>query len=754
MLRYFIYCCSLLLPCFLAAQFELPGPNHIFDNSDVGRVDIIIDKDDLTYILEEENQDSNEEFPATFVYTLNTDSDTIEQVGFRLRGNTSRASEKNSFKVSFNTFKSGQKYKGLEKLNLNGEHNDPTISRAKIGWQIMADMGVAAARTNHVTLFINGEYRGLYLNVEHIDEEFIQKRFDDPSGNLYKCLWPADLTYKGSNPDVYKEDNWGRRTYDLKTNTELDDYTDIAHLIDIINNTAIQDLSCELEKIFDIQNYLKFIAADIFMGNWDGNIYNRNNFYLYNDPCSGRFTMIPYDLDNIIGIDWFGVDWSEAHIDYWKNNLSGGRPLFKRLMQIPTYKRQVEEHLEQFKITWTTNNYRQDFYDLRDILLPFRQNDVFAEADYGYTMSDFSNNFTHGLGDHATQGLIEYFDKKIISISEEQNLLTGLAVEVLTHNTELFENSTQLVFTTLFAEPTTELTFHYSFDENTWLESALTPDTQNQYSVSLDHNNSTSEVFSWYTTIDNGLGSISRYPECDTWATLLMPRPTPNLVINEILASNSIGQQDEADEYEDWIELYNPSDAVIYLGNLYLTDDSEALNKWRFPDLFINPNSYITVFADDDQSQGDLHCNFKLNKDGEYLAIVDSKENYYSIIDSLTYVGLQKDVSFGRLPNGIGEFENLPYQTFGRNNEDVASAIDLNLNQISIYPNPTIGHITIESMQNGHCSFVDVHGRTLSSFAVNQGLTSFDLSHFGQGVYLASAIYSNGEVFVEKIVVR
>ena len=72
------------------------------------------------------------------LYEVITDVDNFDQVGFRLRGNTSRYAQKKSFKVSMNTF-SNLKFLGLEKLNLNGEHNDPSIIRSKLCWDIFRD---------------------------------------------------------------------------------------------------------------------------------------------------------------------------------------------------------------------------------------------------------------------------------------------------------------------------------------------------------------------------------------------------------------------------------------------------------------------------------------------------------------------------------------------------------------------------------------------------------------------------------------
>ena len=64
------------------------------------------------------------------------------------------------------------------------------------------DIGMKSSRASHVTLYINNEYFGLYLSVEHIDDTFISKNFDNDNGNLWKCIWPADLTYRGQDAKI------------------------------------------------------------------------------------------------------------------------------------------------------------------------------------------------------------------------------------------------------------------------------------------------------------------------------------------------------------------------------------------------------------------------------------------------------------------------------------------------------------------------------------------------------------------------
>ena len=303
---------------FGQANFPENGPLYI--DTVVPRIDIKIDPDTLEWLYEHENLESDVEYHAIFVFDNGTIRDTVEPVGFRLRGNTSRYSQKKSFKVSFNTFTSGGKYYGVEKLNLNGEHNDPSVIRSKVCWDLLREWEIPAPRANHVEVYINNDYYGLYISVEHVDEEFVRSRFDYNDGNLFKCLYPANLNYLGDDPDLYKEQQGDRRTYELKTNKEADDYTDLAHFIDILNNTPTSQLVCELDKVFNVYDYLKVIAIDILTSNWDGYIYNQNNFYLYHNTQTGKFEYIPYDTDNTFGIDWFGKDWGSRNMYDWQQH--------------------------------------------------------------------------------------------------------------------------------------------------------------------------------------------------------------------------------------------------------------------------------------------------------------------------------------------------------------------------------------------------------------------------------------------------
>ena len=104
--------------------------------------------------------------------------------------------------------------------------------------------------------------------------------------------------------------------------------------------------------------------------------------------------------------------------------------------------------------------------------------------------------------------------------------------------------------------------------------------------------------------------------------TLLPANPT----ITEFLSINDSVLADIDGEFNDWVELHNPTGATIGLGGYYLTDNDSNLTKWRLPSVNLSPGGYLVVFAsgkDRQVASAELHTNFKLSGGGgEYLALV------------------------------------------------------------------------------------------------------------------------------------
>jgi hypothetical protein len=128
------------------------------------------------------------------------------------------------------------------------------------------------------------------------------------------------------------------------------------------------------------------------------------------------------------------------------------------------------------------------------------------------------------------------------------------------------------------------------------------------------------------------------------------PPHAEQIRINEFLAVNDIGLDDEDRDESDWIEIYNAGTDAADLNGWYLTDDFDDLTKWAFPEVTLAPDAYLVVFAsgkDRTDPLGTLHTNFKLKGSGEYLGLV--RPDGRTVVSDFfpSYPQQAPDVSYG-----------------------------------------------------------------------------------------------------------
>jgi spore coat protein CotH len=399
----------LFLVCYwgVRAQHVHPANTKAFLQDEVARIDIFIEPEFLNLILGDSLQ-SDFEFDASFKYTANNFIDSIANIGFRVRGNTSRNAVKKSFKISFNHSVSGFKWQGIEKMNLNGQHNDVSILRTKFAQEIFKEVGLPSSRSSHVKLYINGEYKGLYVHVEQIDEEFAKKRFvQGHLGDMYKCIYGADLTFRGWEEEAYYA------SYEKVRNEETG-YASLLDFLNFLNNSSNAHFFCEVENRFDVASYLRYLATEILTGHWDGYTFNKNNFYLIKRPADGVFMILPYDLDNTFGIDWFNIDWSERNIYEWTT--STNRPLYNRLMMSAYYRNELTKHLKNIlEEHFSPSEWVTYLQQVQAMIAPAALEDTYRTGDYGFSFDDFSNAISSTFGLHVKMGIAEFLEKRVQS---------------------------------------------------------------------------------------------------------------------------------------------------------------------------------------------------------------------------------------------------------------------------------------------------------------------------------------------------
>jgi hypothetical protein len=666
--KYFSLLITLLLSITVYTQQDESW--KLYDDSQVARVDVTIDPTAIEWLYQNVQGDS--EFVASFTFQNALINETVENIGFRLRGNTSRNSQKKSFKISFNTFVPGREFYGVDKLNLNGEHNDPSIMRSKLCFDHFKTIGVKASRASHVEVYINGQYYGLYISVEHIDDEFLKKNFTDDTGNLWKCLYPADLNYLGSDPNLYKNlSSGGRPVYELMTNESASDYSKLAKFISILNNTPTGSLADSLESIIEVPEVLQYFAMNVLVGEWDDYWSLMNNYYLYHEPTKDIFHLIPYDYDNTFGIDWFNIDWANSNPYNYPKVANGYRPLAEKLMQVAQYRNLYTHFLEFYRANvYLLPIWENKLDSLRNMITQSALSDSFRTFDWGFDENDFYNCYSSSgyNNQHVKYGIKQFVNTK-------NSQLPALL---------LYQSAKPIVYKVDYEpkrpSPTDSIRIVVSaFDNNGLSEVSI---------YYLDDDSTSSQI---YPMLYSPVSSTKKVEEADRWIGIIPPLGAGNsgkffvfvkdnqnqsefyprkkaieirtqqiisddIVINEFMADNVTTVTDPAGEYEDWIELYNPTSNPITLTGRYLTDKKDNLIKYQFTqqNLVLNPNEYILIWCDEQASQQGIHTNFKLSKSGEFIGLVDA--DGISIIDSITF-GLQtSDISMGRFPDGANNW--------------------------------------------------------------------------------------------------
>lgn len=192
-------------------------------------------------------------------------------------------------------------------------------------------------------------------------------------------------------------------------------------------------------------------------------------------------------------------------------------------------------------------------------------------------------------------------------------------------------------------------------------------------------------------------------------------RGQPGLCINEILASNNEGIQDEDGDFPDWIELFNKGDEPLDLSGYYLSDKNDEPLMWGFPSVVLEPDSFLIVFASgkDRTDAPWLHTNFKISADGEYVLLSDHEGQ---LVDAYSPIILGSDQSYGRLPDGgatlvVFATPSPASSNTGQPVEPVGEQIDFSvptgfythsLELALQYPDPTVSiHYTLDGSDPG-----------------------------------------------------
>jgi spore coat protein CotH len=174
--------------------------------------------------------------------------------------------------------------------------------------------------------------------VEEVDDSVLGTQFADESGNLYKPDGRAASFAEGTFMESQME---------LKNNVDVADYSDVQNLYEVINssdrNNNFDNWKTNLENVFDVDVFLKWLASNTVIQNWDTYGKMTHNYYLYNNPDKYLLTWIPWDNNEALqeGKQGGALSLSLDEVD-------GNWPLIRYLMDTPEYRDKYENYLQQF----------------------------------------------------------------------------------------------------------------------------------------------------------------------------------------------------------------------------------------------------------------------------------------------------------------------------------------------------------------------------------------------------------------------
>ncbi|MBK7381850.1 MAG: CotH kinase family protein [Flavobacteriales bacterium] len=382
---------AVVFPVLIHAQ---PPSDELFGTDQV--IDIQLTFAQPNYwdsLLAYYNEGLERQLLASVILTDVVGTYTYDSVGVRFKGNSSYGlPNKKSMKIDFNEYVPGQKYHGMKKINLNNGFNDPTLLREKIFFDFCQDLGVLAPRAVFGNVRMNGSLIGFYGVVEQVDKEFLDRWVDDTNGNMFKAGdnfgtgggAAADLAWYGTAQSTYEP------RYELKTNTTVNDWSDLIDLIDVINNTTPSQLEVQLPALTDWHPLLRSLAIDNLFSNLDSYINSARNYYIYHNDSTGIWQWIKWDANEAFGRYSGGVP---NLTNLAPNYVANSRPLMTKIMNTPTF--YAAYRTEYCAVFDAFMNSALDPHI--DALAALIQPHVFADPNKQYTNAQFTTNLTSNI---------------------------------------------------------------------------------------------------------------------------------------------------------------------------------------------------------------------------------------------------------------------------------------------------------------------------------------------------------------------
>lgn len=307
--------------------------------------------------------------PKYVSVTLKFNGKTWNNVGFRLKGNSSLSSiwrsgiYKLPFRMQFDEFEdkypeiNDQRLYGFKEVSMSPAFKDNSLIREKVASDIFRMAGIPAAQTAFYKVYINFgdglKYCGVYTMIEAVEDTMLKSQFGEKSGNLYK----PESTFQ----------NFSQAQFEKKTNEETADWSDVQATITALNastRTSNPALWREnLEKVLNVDHFVKWLAVNTTLVSWDTYGAMAHNHYLYNHS-SKKLLWIPWDNNEALT--------SNARVQLSLAGVATNWPLINYIANDPVYYAKYKTYVKDFNDNvFTTSKMNKVFDKATTLITPY-----------------------------------------------------------------------------------------------------------------------------------------------------------------------------------------------------------------------------------------------------------------------------------------------------------------------------------------------------------------------------------------------
>ncbi|MBL7814912.1 MAG: CotH kinase family protein [Saprospiraceae bacterium] len=413
--------------CFFYIPSDAQQPlGDLYDGTYVHDIRITFDQADWMRQLDSNRVNGDE----MVIAKVQIDGTIYENVGVSYAKNYTHqiGGKRNPWLLKLNLIDKKQTHQGYKTITVSQALRDPSLVREVLGYEI-ARRYMPAPRANYVNLTVNSENKGVYVNIEAVDETFIQKNFGGTEGGIstaFRCV-PDTRTSIQSNCE---STSYGSLRYEKNAKCYLrnfdmlskEGWDDLIELTRVLNNEP-QNVG----KMLNVDRTLWFLAFNNVIANlnsYEGQY--SGNYYLVRD-ASGLFNFIPTELNLAFGsykntngqsdLDFEGM----VTLDPVLHVNNAAKPLISQLLKNPDNRKIYFSHIRQILNDWFENNaYQTRAATLQTLITAYYIN----SPEKPYELADFQRSLTETIGKLTKiPGIVELISKRAKYLKKHADLL-------------------------------------------------------------------------------------------------------------------------------------------------------------------------------------------------------------------------------------------------------------------------------------------------------------------------------------------